>query len=131
MLLWWGMAANAGALDVALDAIGDPGAARHEARVVRFAGGHRVLLDPVVDGRPVAGARRVVAVDPRGTIRRVAGAEVLDERWPDVTLGPELAVAAAEGATAWLGRGAMWAPRTSEAWLLQAGELVPATAVAP
>jgi MYXO-CTERM domain-containing protein len=97
-----------------------------ETDVLRWPGGARVRVRPVLDGRVVDGADAVVALDPRGGLQRITGlapeslAADVPVRGP---VGIEEALERVAVAQRRFGHGELWQPRVDARYRLHHGEV--------
>ncbi len=94
--------------------------------VLRWPGGARVRIQPVLEGRIVDGADAVVALDPRGGLQRITGISPSSVHLHDVpsgTLSREEALVRVEHARRSLGEGRLWEARAESRYRLHHGEV--------
>ena len=88
-----------------------------ESDVVRWGGGARVRVTPVIDGLRVEGSTQVVALSATGEEQRVTGpaVDLSPPQWGG--LGREQAIELAEQGMHAFGMGRLWQPRATETLL--------------
>jgi len=91
--------------------------------VFRWPAGARVRVSPVIEGLGVDGASWVVALNPRGVVRRISGPQIELEPVPVGPISAEAAVDVLAPVRSGLGEGELWAPRSDARYRVVDGQL--------